>query len=61
MDDINERLEALVDEMKKIGARPAPHCGGSLNNLLDYRSTREHILELCLEALEAGYRFKKEE
>ena len=60
VDDINERLEDLVDKMKKIGDRPAPHCGGSLNNILDYNSIRERILELCLEALRAGYRFKKE-
>ena len=60
MDDINERLEVLVAEMKEIGSRPAPFRGGSLNNFLDYNATRERILCLCLTALESGYRFKKE-
>ena len=60
MDGINESLEALVAEMKEIGQRPAPSNGGDYNNLLDYNAARERILCLCLEALEAGYRFKKE-
>ena len=57
---IDERLEALVAEMKEIGQRPAPSRGGYYNNLLDYNATRERILCLCLAAMESGYRFKKE-
>lgn len=61
MEDINERLEALVAEMKEIGQRPAPSNGGDYNNLLLYRERREQLLEIFLAMFENGYRFKKED
>ena len=61
MEDINERLEDMLAEMKEIGQRPASSRGGNYNNLLDYNAARERILCLCLAAIESGYRFRKEE
>lgn len=61
MADINEAFERMIAEMQRYGAAPAPSKGGSYNNMLRYRETREKILERFLDAFADGYRLEKED
>lgn len=58
MADINQEMEHLVSEMRKLGDMPAPVKGGSYNSIIRYRESRERILEEFLSAFEAGYRLE---
>lgn len=61
MADINETFEIMIAEMQQYGASPAPSKGGSYNNLLQYRETREKIIDRFLAAFAEGYRLGKED
>lgn len=61
MADINETFEIMIAEMQRYGATPAPSKGGSYNNLLQYRETREKIIDRFLAAFAEGYRLGKED
>lgn len=61
MADINEAFERMIAEMQRYGAAPAPSKGGSYNNLLQYRETREKIIDRFLAAFAEGYRLGKED
>ena len=61
MTDINETFERMIAEMQRHGATPAPSKGGSYNNFLRCRETREKILERFLDAFAEGYRLGKED
>lgn len=61
MEDVNDRLEALVKKMKEIGERPYKSYRGTSNDLLEYNAIRNSILAVFLGAFENGYRLKKEE
>lgn len=61
MADINEAFERMIAEMQRYGAAPAPSKGGSYNNMLRYRETREKILERFLAVFADGYRMGKED
>lgn len=58
MTEINTEFICLIAEMRRLGNTPAPSKGGSLNNLLRYRETREKILDRFLDAFVAGYRLQ---
>ena len=58
MADINTEFICLIAEMRRLGNTPAPSKGGSFNNLLRYRETREKILDRFLDAFVAGYRLQ---
>lgn len=60
MADINETFEIMIAEMQRYGATPAPSKGGSYNNMLRYRETREKILGRFLAVFADGYRLGKE-
>ena len=59
--DINAEFYRMIAEMREYGAAPAPSKGGSYNNLLRYRETREKILERFLAVFADGYRLGKED
>ena len=61
MADINETFEIMIAEMQRYGATPAPSKGGSYNNLLQYRETRDKIIDRFLAAFSEGYRLGKED
>lgn len=61
MADINETFEIMIAEMQRYGATPAPSKGGSYNNLLQYRETRDKIIDRFLAAFAEGYRLGKED
>ena len=61
MADINEAFESMIAEMQRYGAAPAPSKGGSYNNMLRYRETREKILGRFLAVFADGYRLGKED
>ena len=58
MADINQEIEQIVAEMRKVGKQAAPCKGGNYNNLLRYNELRERILSKFLEAFDAGGRLE---
>lgn len=61
MEDVNDRMEALVEKMKEIGECSYKSHRGNCNDIFYYNVIRNSILVVFLEAFENGYRLKKEE
>ena len=55
MDEVNLKMKALIDEMKRIGDLPAPCNGGDKHNPLYYREARQRVFDFFLDAFEKGY------